>query len=60
MNLPASAVEFLDVFEGAFCPDAWSGHELPMVHVYTFQTPAESDSGGCLLQSNQSACVDVG
>lgn len=35
MNLPASAVEFLDVFHGAFDPVTWRGR-LPLVHVYTF------------------------
>jgi tRNA (guanine37-N1)-methyltransferase len=35
MNLPASAVEFLDAFQGAFDPHAWAG-QLPLVHVYTF------------------------
>jgi tRNA (guanine37-N1)-methyltransferase len=37
MNLPASAVEFLDAFNGAFDPVAWEGRQLPWVHVYTFQ-----------------------
>jgi tRNA (guanine37-N1)-methyltransferase len=37
MNLPASAVEFLDAFHGAFDPQAWEGRPLPWVHVYTFQ-----------------------
>jgi tRNA (guanine37-N1)-methyltransferase len=36
MNLPASAVEFLDAFGGAFDPEAWRGRRLPMVHCYTF------------------------
>lgn len=37
MNLPASAVEFLDAFRGAFDPDTWRQRPLPWVHVYTFQ-----------------------
>jgi tRNA (guanine37-N1)-methyltransferase len=36
MNLPASAVEFLDAFNGAFDPASWAGRQLPLVHVYTF------------------------
>ncbi len=44
MNLPASAVEFLDAFNGAFDPKRWSGR-LPMVHVYTFKKGVETDQG---------------
>ena len=35
MNLPATAVEFLDAFNGAFDPAVWRGR-LPTVHCYTF------------------------
>ena len=45
MNLPASAVEFLDAFNGAFDPGLWRGR-LPMVHVYTFKKGVETDDGG--------------
>jgi hypothetical protein len=45
MNLPASAVEFLDAFKGAFDPQAWQARQLPMVHVYTFQKN-ETQQGG--------------
>lgn len=36
MNLPASAVEFLDALNGSFCPQVWQGQQLPLVHVYAF------------------------
>jgi tRNA (guanine37-N1)-methyltransferase len=45
MNLPASAVEFLDAFNGAFDPAHWRGRQLPMVHVYTFKKGPETDAG---------------
>ncbi|KAF5827454.1 Met-10+ like-protein-domain-containing protein [Dunaliella salina] len=43
MNLPASAIEFVDAFNGAFDPATWSGR-LPLVHLYTFKTAAESEA----------------
>lgn len=46
MNLPASAVEFLDAFRGAFDPVSWGGRALPLVHVYTFQKN-ETEAGVC-------------
>lgn len=45
MNLPASAIEFLDAFYGAFNPDLWRG-QLPMVHCYTFKRGTETEAGG--------------
>ncbi len=44
MNLPASAVEFLDAFSGAFEPSRWRGR-LPWVHVYTFKKGVETEEG---------------
>lgn len=44
MNLPASAIEFLDAFHGAFDKGAWKG-ELPLVHCYCFQRKDETQSG---------------
>ena len=56
MNLPASAVEFLDAFNGAFDPVAWEGRQLPWVHVYTFQKNETQEGavlgiGGCPLNA---------
>ncbi|KAG7673758.1 hypothetical protein KSW81_006949 [Nannochloris sp. 'desiccata'] len=36
MNLPATAVEFLDALNGSFDPGMWKGKDLPTVHVYAF------------------------
>ena len=44
MNLPASAIEFLDAFYGAFDRAAWEGH-LPLVHCYCFQRKDETQAG---------------
>ncbi len=45
MNLPASAVEFLDAFNGAFDPATWRGRQLPLVHVYTFKMASTTQEG---------------
>jgi len=42
MNLPASAVEFLDALKGEFSERLWKGREMPMVHVYSFLQEAET------------------
>jgi hypothetical protein len=44
MNLPASAVSFLDAFRGACTDTRWQGH-LPHVNVYTFSKGDEDDAG---------------
>jgi tRNA (guanine37-N1)-methyltransferase len=59
LNLPATAVEFLDAFNGAFDRKDWKDADLPMVHVYAFlrgdqelkdlQCRAEKALGGSLL-----------
>lgn len=36
MNLPATAVEFLDALNGNFKETLWSERALPMIHVYAF------------------------
>ena len=45
MNLPATAVEFLDAFAGAFDPGMWAARALPLVHVYAFLKSDESTDG---------------
>ena len=42
MNLPATAVEFLDALHGSFDPLLWKDHPLPMVHVYAFLKSSET------------------
>ena len=44
MNLPASAIEFLDAFHGAFSTSNWKG-AMPFVHCYCFQRKDESHAG---------------
>ncbi|KAG2435958.1 hypothetical protein HXX76_007152 [Chlamydomonas incerta] len=44
MNLPASAIEFLDAFNGAFDPAAWAHRPLPTVHCYTFKRTNETEA----------------
>jgi len=44
MNLPADAVEFLDVFKGFLHyanKDTWNVNNLPMIHVYGFESGEE-------------------
>lgn len=36
MNLPASAVQFLDCFRGIFASFPMASRNMPMIHVYTF------------------------
>ena len=43
MNLPASAIEFLDAFRGAFRAAHWAGVPLPTVHCYAFLRRGESE-----------------
>ena len=45
MNLPASAIEFLDAFHGAFSSRADWEKRLPLVHCYCFQRKDESHTG---------------
>ncbi|GFR44333.1 hypothetical protein Agub_g5548 [Astrephomene gubernaculifera] len=44
MNLPASALEFLDAFSGAFDPAVWGERQLPTVHCYCFKRGVESEA----------------
>eukprot|EP00850_Spirogloea_muscicola_P016376 SM000132S26891 [mRNA] locus=s132:280597:283951:- [translate_table: standard] len=43
MNLPASALEFLDVFNGLLSTSCWRG-ELPMIHCYCFARSHETQA----------------
>lgn len=47
MNLPGSAVEFLDVFQGFLLKaneTYWNEHNLPTIHVYTFISNEDDDN----------------
>ena len=48
MNLPATAVEFLDVFKGSFSQRCWQDHTLPMIHCYMFAKADETNAGAHL------------
>lgn len=48
MNLPASAIEFLDCLKEEFDPDLWNDHDMPFVHVYSFLPDSESYKGAIL------------
>lgn len=50
MNLPASAVEFLDCLKGEFDLELWQDKPMPMVHVYTFMQATESIQGMMAVQ----------
>lgn len=55
MNLPASAIEFVDAFHGAFDAALWDGRPMPMVHCYAFQRAGETQQGmcdGCVVQED--------
>eukprot|EP00742_Colponemidia_sp_Colp-10_P004034 GILJ01004304.1.p1 GENE.GILJ01004304.1~~GILJ01004304.1.p1 ORF type:complete len:487 (+),score=83.35 GILJ01004304.1:91-1461(+) len=41
MNLPADAMEFLDVFHGLFHGTDWTAEELPTIHCYCFSRQSE-------------------
>ena len=44
MNLPASAVEFLDALSGAFSSELWRNRPLPLVHCYAFLRDDETEA----------------
>lgn len=63
MNLPASAVEFLDAFHGTFDRAAWEGRPLPMVHCYTFMRGAEAEAVAgvrAVLEQHLGCALDEG
>eukprot|EP01018_Ginkgo_biloba_P029416 Gb_03929 [translate_table: standard] len=43
MNLPASALEFLDVFQGLFSRKYWKG-SMPWIHCYCFMRSNETEA----------------
>ena len=43
MNLPATAVEFLDCLKHSFDRSTWANKKLPTVHVYAFRPPGHTD-----------------
>jgi len=43
MNLPASALEFLDVLNGLLCKERWKGN-MPRVHCYCFMRSNETQA----------------
>jgi tRNA (guanine37-N1)-methyltransferase len=43
MNLPASAVEFLDALAGAFTGEQWARRSLPLIHCYAFLRDNETE-----------------
>jgi tRNA (guanine37-N1)-methyltransferase len=45
MNLPATAIEFLDCLKGNFDLDIWDAHDMPFVHVYSFLPDTETYKG---------------
>lgn len=43
MNLPATAVEFLDCLKHSFDRKTWENRKLPTVHAYAFRPPGHTD-----------------
>ena len=62
MNLPGSATEFLDIFEGIFLNEdfdkkIWDLNSLPLIHVYTFlEIDEEIGIKKCLLNKIKETC----
>lgn len=45
MNLPATAIEFLDCLKGEFDFNIWDAHDMPFIHVYSFLPDTETYTG---------------
>ena len=56
MNLPATAVEFLDAFHGLYAgrEEEFAGRKLPLIHVHLFQAKRDTE-----LEEHKEICVRV-
>jgi len=57
MNLPATAIEFLDALNGSFDESLWKSHNLPLVHVYSFLPATETYAGTLFSLASMLSCT---